>query len=383
MEKKQKLANAKVPPPPQPEDELLDWLQLSRSENVGPLTVHRLLKKYKTPREALEALPALAAQGGLKRPLKIMRRSEVEKELAAARNFGAEILTCKSPLYPPLLRHIESAPPIITAKGKLELLQHPTFAIIGARNASAMGKKMAYQLAHALGQRGWVIASGLARGIDAAVHQGSLQRGTIATLAGGIDQVYPQENQALYDQIGEEGVLLAESAFGVQPQATLFPRRNRIISGISRGVLVIEAALKSGSLITARYALEQGRDVLAVPGHPMDPRARGCNQLIKNGAILVETIEDIEREILPSIPSQLQENTEILPAVIESSCLTTARSLIKENLGYVPISVDELIRECQLSPTDVWIVLLEMEIAGCLERLPGGKVSLKEEWKNL
>jgi DNA processing protein len=383
MGKKQKLATIAAPPLPQSDDEILDWLQLSRSENVGPLTVHRLLAKYATPQKALEALPALATRGGLKRPLKVIPRSEAEKELTLTRRFGAEVLHYNSPLYPPLLRHIESAPPIITAKGRLELLKNPTFAIVGARNASAMGKKMAYQLAHALGQGGWMVASGLARGIDTAAHQGSLETGTIAALAGGIDQIYPQENHALYEQIAKEGVLLAESPFGVQPQATLFPRRNRIISGISRCVLVVEAALKSGSLITTRYALEQGRDVLAVPGHPMDPRARGCNQLIKNGAILVEAIEDIEREILFASPPHLGEKAETFLTESPSSCLVSARTLIKENLGYVPISVDELIRECQLSPTDTWIVLLEMEIAGCLERLPGGKVSLREEWKNI
>lgn len=367
---------------PTPDEELLDWLQLSRSENIGPLTFHRLLKKYTTPREALLALPELASRGGLKRPLHIISRLAVEKELATTRNYGAEIITVEDPLYPPLLRHIESAPPVITVKGRLNLLQEPIFAIVGARNASAMGKKMAHQLAHGLGQREWIIASGLARGIDTAAHQGSLQKGTIAVLPGGLDQVYPLENQALYDQIGEEGVLVAESPFGVQPQATLFPRRNRIISGISRSVLVVEAALKSGSLITARYGLEQGRDVFAIPGHPLDPRARGCNQLIKNGAILVETIEDIEQEISPSQPFHLKEEQETSLRIIESSGLESARSLIKENLSYVPISVDELIRECQLQATDVWVVLLEMEIAGCLERLPGGKVSLKEEWKS-
>lgn len=367
---------------PTPDEDLLDWLQLSRSENIGPLTFHRLLKKYTTPREALLALPELASRGGLKRPLQIISRLAVEKELAATREYGAEIITVEDPMYPPLLRHIESAPPVITVKGRLNLLQEPIFAIVGARNASAMGKKMAHQLAHGLGQREWIIASGLARGIDTAAHQGSLQKGTIAVLPGGLDLVYPLENQALYDHIGEEGVLVAESPFGVQPQATLFPRRNRIISGISRSVLVVEAALKSGSLITARYGLEQGRDVFAIPGHPLDPRARGCNQLIKNGAILVETIEDIEQEISPSQSFHLKEEQETSLRIIESSGLESARSLIKENLSYVPISVDELIRECQLQATDVWVVLLEMEIAGCLERLPGGKVSLKEEWKN-
>lgn len=360
----------------------MDWLQLSRSENVGPLTFHHLLKQYKTPRNALKALPELASRGGLKRPLHIVSRVVVEKELTLTHDQGAEILTFQHPLYPPLLRYIDSAPPVLTVKGRLDLLQQPTFGIVGARNASAMGKKMAHQFAKALGQRGWVIASGLARGIDAAAHQGSLQQGTIAVLAGGLDQIYPQENEALYNRIGEDGVLLAESAFGVQPQALLFPRRNRIISGLSRCILIVEAALKSGSLITARYALEQGRDVFAIPGHPLDPRARGCNQLIKNGAVLVETIEDIEQDISPSPLLNLKEEKEPLKGKIEPPCSPSARALIKENLSYVPISVDELIRECQLQATDVWIVLLEMEIAGCLERLPGGRVALKEEWKD-
>lgn len=377
------MAKAALHPSPHSDEELLDWLQLSRSENIGPLTFHRLLKTYKTPGEALIALPALASRGGLKRPLQVVSRSIAEKELIETRKYGAEILTVEDPLYPPLLRHIDSAPPVLTVKGRLNFLQEPLFAIVGARNASAMGKKMAHQLAYLLGQQGWIIASGLARGIDGAAHQGSLQKGTIAVLAGGLDQIYPLENQILYDRIGEEGVLLAESPFGVQPQATFFPRRNRIISGISRGVLVVEAALKSGSLITARYALEQGRDVFAIPGHPLDPRGRGCNQLLKNGAVLVETIEDIEQEISPTPPLYLEEAQTPFEPVIHSSGLDSVRSLIKENLSYVPISVDELIRECQLQAADVWIILLEMEIAGYLERLPGGKVSLKEEWKSL
>lgn len=370
-------------PLPHSDEELLEWIQLARSENVGALTFHRLLKQYKTPREALAALPELAARGGLKRLLKVTPRTDVEKELTLTRSYGADIITMEDPRYPPLLRHIDSAPAVITVKGRLEFLERPLFAMIGARNASAMGKKMAHQLAKLLGQQGWVLSSGLARGIDAAVHQGSLKSGTIAVLAGGLDQIYPQENKDLYDRIGDEGVLLAESAFGIQPQATLFPRRNRIISGISRCVLVVEAALKSGSLITARYALEQGRDVFAIPGHPMDPRARGCNQLIKNGAVLVETIEDIDQEISPSGSFNLQEESESFQTNFESSCPESVRRIIKENLSYVPISVDELIRECQLQAADVWIALLEMEIAGYLDRLPGGKVSLKEEWKNL
>jgi DNA processing protein len=377
------LANTAQKIPLKTDEDLLSWLQLVRSENVGPLTFYRLLKRYKTPREALKALPDLASQGGLKRPLKIASLDDVEKELHATRAYGADILTSEDPFYPPLLRHIDSAPPVLTVKGRLELLQMPLFAIVGARNASAMGKKMAHQFADGLGKQGWVIPSGLARGIDAAAHQGSLPYGTIAVLAGGLDQIYPPENEALYKQISDEGVLLAESPFGTQPQATLFPRRNRIISGLSRCILVVEAALKSGSLITARCALEQGREVFAIPGHPLDPRARGCNHLIKNGAVLVETLEDIEQEISPSTPLRLEESAPPFEEILPSPSLNKVRHIINENLSIVPISVDELIRECQLSASDVWVVLLEMEIAGRLERLPGSRVSLKEEWKSL
>ncbi|OJW49120.1 MAG: DNA protecting protein DprA [Alphaproteobacteria bacterium 41-28] len=362
------------------DEDLLSWLQLSRSENVGPLTFYRLLKRYKTPREALKALPELAAQGGLKRPLKIASLDDVKKELDATLACGATLLTSENPLYPPLLRHIDSAPPVLTVKGRIELLQMPLLAIVGARNASAMGKKMAHQFADGLGKQGWIISSGLARGIDAAAHRASLTHGTIAVLAGGLDQIYPPENEALYNQIGEEGVLLAESPFGTQPQATLFPRRNRIISGLSRCILVVEAALKSGFLITARCALDQGREVFAIPGHPLDPRARGCNNLIKNGAVLVETLEDIQQEISPSTPLRLEESSSFFEETLPSSSLDNVRHILNENLSTVPISIDELIRECQLSASDVWIVLLEMEMAGRLERLPGGKVSLKEEW---
>lgn len=377
------MAKPALQTPLETDEDLLSWLQLLRSENVGPLTFHHLLRKYGTPQEALKALPHLAAQGGLKRPLKIVPLHEVEQELFKTRAFGAEILTLNHPLYPPLLRHIESAPPVLTVKGKLDLLQNPLFAIVGARNASAMGKKMAYQFAQLLGAQGWVISSGLARGIDASAHQGSLQHGTIAALAGGIDQIYPPENEGLYHQIAETGILIAESPLGTQPQAALFPRRNRVISGISRGVLVVEAALKSGSLITARYALEQGRDVFAIPGHPLDPRARGCNQLIKTGAVLVESLEDIEKELSLSALPHLDEEPQVFEESLPSSSLETVRQILNENLSYVPISVDELIRECQLSASDVWVVLLEMEIAGRLERLPGGKVTLKAEWKNI
>ncbi|MBX9622161.1 MAG: DNA-processing protein DprA [Alphaproteobacteria bacterium] len=368
---------------PQKNEDLTSWLQLARCENVGPITFHQLLDRYKTPEDALKALPQLAAQGGLKRSLRLVSRAEIEKELTSFVKFGVQLITFNSPSYPPLLRHIDSAPPLLAVKGKIELLQKPLFAVVGARNASAMGKKIARSFAEELGEEGWGIVSGLARGIDGAAHQGSLKTGTIAVLAGGIDQIYPPENEALYHQIAEEGVLVAESPFGIQPQSTLFPRRNRIISGLSRALLIVEAALKSGSLITARNALEQGRDVFAIPGHPLDPRARGCNHLIKNGARLIETVEDILGEISLNAPLEFKEETAQIKSPSSPHSLQKSRQIVNENLSVVPISIDELVRECQLSPSDLWIVLLEMEIAGRIERLPGGKVALKEEWKSI
>ncbi len=372
----------RAPHPLTPKDTLFDWLQLTRSENVGPLTFRDLLNHYGTVRAALEALPELAVRGGRTRPLKVASPLEIEKELEATHGFGARIVTMEDPLYPPLLGHIESAPPVITVKGQLSHLQNPLFAIVGARNASLMGKKIAGRLAGDLGNQGWVVASGLARGIDTAAHQGSLQTGTVAVLAGGIDNIYPSENELLYHRIAQEGVLVAESPFGTKPHATLFPRRNRIVSGISRATVVVEAAFKSGSLITARYALEQGREVFAVPGHPFDPRARGCNKLIKNGAVLVESFEDIDQEISPRTPFYPEPHVVECEESSPPRPLEDVRQILKENLSVVPISVDEVMRECQLSASELWIAILEMELAGYLERHPGAKISLKEEWNS-
>lgn len=362
---------------------LLDWLQLSRSENVGPATFHQLLKTYKTAHHALNVLPELAKKGGLKRPLKLASRERASEELEKTLAFGAHILSFEDPLYPPPLRHIETAPPLLTVKGNLSSLNSPYFAIVGARNASALGKKMSYKFAQDLGSNGWGIASGLARGVDTSAHKGSLETGTLAVLAGGIDNIYPPENEDLYHEIAQKGLLMAESPWGVKPHSILFPRRNRLISGISQCLLVVEAALKSGSLITARYALDSGREVFAIPGHPLDPRARGVNYLIKNGAVLVETLEDILTEVSPTLrgkpPSQIDiiaEQGSLLPR-------NNSRKILEDNLSFVPIRVDELIRECNLSAQEVWIILLEMEIAGRLERLPGNCVALKEEWKSL
>jgi DNA processing protein len=261
------------------------------------------------------------------------------------------------------------------------LLTRDAVAIVGARNASANGRRFARDIALQLGQHGIVVASGLARGIDAAAHEGSVPTGTIAVLAGGIDQVYPEENRGLHEQIAERGVLVAEMPVGTEPQARHFPRRNRIISGCSLGALVVEAALRSGSLITARFALEQGRDVFAVPGSPLDPRCRGTNDLIRNGAILCETVDDIMRELQPRLGATLSERKREAYTPSESivpgeSELTQARARLVELLSPTPVPVDELVRQCHLSPALVVTILLELELAGRIGRHPGNQVSL-------
>jgi len=253
---------------------------------------------------------------------------------------------------------------------------------VGARNASANGRRFARDIALQLGQQGLLVVSGLARGIDAAAHEGALASGTVAVLAGGIDQVYPEENRALHEKIAEHGVLIAEMPVGTEPQARLFPRRNRIISGMSRGVLVVEAATRSGSLITARFALEQGREVFAVPGSPLDPRCRGTNDLIRNGATLVESVDDILRELSPTMGAALSERKRDHFATAATLAagdaeLARAREKIAELLSPTPVSVDEIIRQCQLSAPLVVTILLEFELAGHIGRHPGNQVFLR------
>jgi DNA processing protein len=269
------------------------------------------------------------------------------------------------------------------------LLSRPALAVVGARNASANGRRLARELAGELGRHGYLIASGLARGIDAAAHLGALASGTVAVLAGGVDIVYPPENQELYDAIVEHGTIIAEPAFGTVPQARHFPRRNRIISGLSLGILVVEAAARSGSLITARFALDQGREVFAVPGSPLDPRCRGTNDLIRRGATLTESIDDILQQ-LPTLspgvahrrPTAAELPASLGPAGAETPAQTlgesrdSARTRITECLGPTPVAVDELVRQCHLSPAMVVTILLELELAGRLERHPGNQVSL-------
>ena len=278
--------------PPTTEEDRLSWLRLIRSRRVGPGTFWRLMSEYGDANAALEALPAIAGAAGVQ-DYAPFPADDARREFAAARRAGAWPLFLGAPDYPAALAAINGAPPLLWARGQRSLLAQPMVAMVGARNASSLGGRMARKLAEGLGWHGFVVVSGLARGIDAAVHGAALQTGTVAVMAGGVDIVYPAENSALAASIADQGLLLSEQPIGMQPRARHFPRRNRIVSGLAQAVVVIEAAEGSGSLITAREALEQGREVLAVPGHPLDARAAGCNQLIRQGAALVRSAADI------------------------------------------------------------------------------------------
>ncbi len=360
--------------------ERLAWLRLSRSENVGPVTFRRLLARFGDAARTLEALPDLARRGGGRRPIRVYPMDAAERELAALGAIGGRLLAVVEPDYPPALAALDHAPPVILALGRTELLRRKAVAVVGARNASANGRRLARDLAGGLGEAGFLVASGLARGIDTAAHQGALETGTAAVVAGGLDVVYPPENQGLHAEIAARGMLVSEMPPGTVPQARHFPRRNRLISGMSLGVLVVEAAPRSGSLITARLALDQGREVFAVPGSPLDPRARGCNDLLRQGAGLVETADDVVQalsgmiEPLPLPPQPLDPMAEPQPAVPEIE-VADGRATVEELLGPAPVAVDELVRQCHLSPAVVNMVLLELELAGRAERHPGNRFS--------
>ncbi len=365
------------------DEERLDWLRLIRSGNVGPGTFFRLLERFGTPGKALAALPDLARRGGREANLRIATTNEVERELEAAERIGARPVAWGEPAYPPLLAHIHDPPPVIYIRGRDELLGKKTIGVVGARNASVNGRRFAKKLAADLGAGGLMVASGLARGIDTAAHEGALPSGTAAVLGGGVDVVYPAENRDLYDRIADTGVLISEAPPGTKPQARHFPRRNRIISGMARGVVVVEASPRSGSLITARMALDQGREIFAVPGAAMDPRARGTNDLIRQGAVLTESAEDVFAVLAQSRPAPTTEI--IIEKQVDASSLTdvddidSARAEILSALGPSRTTVDELLRVCQFSLAVVSTVLLELELAGRLERHPGGGVSLLME----
>jgi DNA processing protein len=359
--------------------ERLDWLRLIRSENVGPISFYALLARFGSAEAALARLPELARRGGRDRPIRIPARAAIEREIEAVAAMGGTLLCRDEPGYPAPLATLEDAPPVLFLRGQAHVLERRILAIVGARNASANGRRFAETLAADLGREGVIVVSGLARGIDAAAHRGALASGTIAVMAGGVDIVYPDENKELYDQVVDQGLAVSEIAPGTVPQGRHFPRRNRIISGLSLGIIVVEAAERSGSLITARFALEQGREVFAVPGSPLDPRCKGTNGLIRQGAILTETAADVLGALESGFrPLREEEATgpAAPPQTPSESDLAKARALVLECLSPTPAAVDEIIRQSHLSPALVSWVLLELELAGRLERHPGHRVSL-------
>ncbi|TNE36059.1 MAG: DNA-protecting protein DprA [Alphaproteobacteria bacterium] len=364
-------------------EERLDWLRLIRSENVGPITFFQLLDRFGTAKKALDALPELARKGGRKRPIRIFPVAAAKKEMSDVKAFGGHLIAACEPDYPARLRHIPDPPPVISLMGHAALLNKDIVAIVGARNSSAVAQKMARAIAAELSGAGLVIASGLARGIDAAAHQAALQGGTIGVVGGGVDYPYPRENAALQRELYERGAVIAEQPLGTVPQARHFPRRNRIISGLSLGVLVVEASPKSGSLITARLALEQGREVFAMPGSPMDPRARGTNNLIRNGATLTESAEDILNAVAALRDRPLREPDQPLlpftePAQPEEAELEEIRPRLLSLLSPTPVEIDEILRLLDCPPPAVLTILLELELAGRIERHFGNRVSIVE-----
>ena len=362
------------------EEQRLDWLRLIRSDNIGPRTFRDLVNHYGGARAALDALPALARRGGASAPSRICSREDAQAELKAAHARGIEFVALGEPDYPPRLQMIDDAPPLLAVRGKRAALTRPLVAIVGSRNASAAGVKFAQSLARDLGQAGFGIVSGLARGIDAAAHRASMATGTIAVLAGGHDRIYPAEHTDLLEAILAEGAAVSEMPLAWEPRARDFPRRNRLISGLSVGVVIVEAARRSGSLITARLAGEQGREVFAVPGSPLDPRSEGTNGLLKQGAILVTEAADVIAVLEPilgrgiDVPAQEPASEPAGPLDVEPG--EDERSRITGLLGVTPVSIDDLVRLSQTTPAIVRTVLLELEIAGRLERHGGGLVSL-------
>jgi len=358
--------------------ERVDWLRLIRSERIGPHTFRALLLRFGTARAALERLPDLARRGGASRAGRIYSEDEAKAELDACDREGIRLIASVEDDYPSRLSATDDAPPLLAARGSRDALRRPVIAIVGSRNASGAGLKFARTLAHDLGEAGFVVISGLARGIDSAAHHASLSSGTVAVLAGGHDRIYPPEHEDLLASIlANDGAAISEMPLGHVPRARDFPRRNRLISGCAVGVVIVEAALRSGSLITARMAAEQGREVFAVPGSPLDPRAAGTNDLIKQGATLITEAADVIRAVQPILERPLfypanERDTEPLEGGPEDHDRVEIIGL----LGPVPISIDDLVRLSGAPPALVRTVLLELQLAGRVEWQGGGLVAL-------
>ena len=357
-------------------EDQFDRLRLIRSPNIGPITYRQLIERFGNASAVLKALPDLVIRGGGNKTLLADSRI-VESEMKAVMATDARYIFLGDADYPELLSHLDNAPPAIMVRGDIGLFSRNPVAMVGARNASAGACRFARTLAYELGQGGFSVVSGLARGIDTAAHAGSIDCGTIAVIAGGIDIAYPPENRELQDAIAERGLLIAEMPPGTEPRARHFPYRNRIIAGLSLGTVVIEAAPKSGSLITARLAAEAGREVMAIPGSPLDPRSHGCNQLIREGATLVQNAAEIA-ELLRPMDDRLVRGpapkTQV-PLMIDDSNDADRRA-VTNLMGMTYVSVDELVRQSGVSQSVVQMVLLELELAGKLERGAGGKVRL-------
>lgn len=372
----------------------VDWLRLIRSPNIGPITFRDLLNQFGGASAAIEALEG---RNNSSRRFQLSSQEKALRELEIADKFGAHIVALGEAAYPRWLQSIDAAPPLIYMKGRLDLAQRPSVGIVGSRNASGAGLKFAGVLAQNLGEEGIVITSGLARGIDAAAHCAALPTGTIAVLGGGLDHVYPAQNEEIYLRIASDGLLISERPLGVIAKAKDFPRRNRIISGISHGTIVVEAAMRSGSLTTARFASEQGREVFAVPGHPLDPRATGTNKLIQNGANLITSFEDVLESLRPQLSDQncynqtenqtsgFQETSESSLSIDEKSKQNLAqfetsdedlKARVLELLGPTPIERDTLVRLLKCNAKDLQIVLLDLDLEGLIEHHGQQRLSL-------
>jgi len=394
------------------DEQRFDWLRLIRSENVGPRTFRALLNNCGGARAALEALPELARRGGAARPIRVASADEIERELAVARKLGVRFVALGEPAYPPVLRQIDSAPPVLALAGREEALQQPAVAIVGSRNASAAGLTFADRLARGLGQSGYVVVSGLARGIDQRVHAASLATGAVGVLAGGHAKPYPSEAAPLIARMVEFGAVVSEMPIEWEPRGRDFPRRNRIVSGLALGTVVVEAARGSGSLITAKFALDQNRQVFAVPGSPLDPRAEGTNDLLKQGAMICTNVDDVLTTLEPARSGDLFASLDegggdgepllgeqslfgVDPGAAQRSCPGDeldaarggadrpaddgdgARDRIVALLGPSPVSLDELGRAAEASTREVRVTLIELELAGRVEFSGGNRVALR------
>ena len=358
------------------ESERADWLRLSRTQNVGPVAFRDLLRRFGSARAALEALPDLVRGRTLTSP----SAASIAREMDAMQSAGVRLIAACEADYPDLLRHTDPPPPLIQVRGRLEVLHRPTIAMVGSRNASAIGRKLAAHLATGLGAAGYTVVSGLARGVDAAAHRAALPTGTAAVLGGGIDHIYPRDNAELYHAIAADGALISESPLGYTAQARDFPRRNRIVSGLSRGVVVVEAAERSGTLITARYALEQNREVMACPGSPLDPRTKGCNRLIRQGAHLVEDVDDILAVLDTSARTLFEDGEDYAATPFDwdaaSGLIESARQELLALASPTPTPRDDLMREAGLTAAVANAALLELELSGEIVVEPDGRVAL-------